>query len=190
MNLSEVSAEVIRITKRPDKSIETIVAINKAISYCVLKGDFAKDLVEASLPIDPLLYGDTISIASLTRFRRFTYIKPTGKRYYLTPMPGDKIFIPKDQMQPNAYYIAGTSLTYTLSELNTALEVSYLTYAPTLDTTVLPTHWLLDMNPYAIIDLAAAFIFAGIGDTESANRHQALGYESFLTLRRDLALGD
>lgn len=188
MNFSEIATEVQRITKRPDKAVETAMAINKAISYCTLKGSFRKDIVEASIAVDATLYGDTISLASLTRFRRFTYVKPTGTKYYLKPISEEQVFVPKNQMQPNVYYIAGTSLTYTLSNLTTSLEVAYLTYPAVLSGT--NTHWMLDIMPYAIIDLAAAYLFSAIGDDTSARIHEARGMEFFLTVRKDFALGE
>lgn len=188
MNFSEVLAEVLRVTVRPDKSADAIRAINKAVLYCTIKGDFSQDFVEASMPIDPTLYGDTISIATLPRFRRFLFVKPLAKRYYLTKMDPDKILTPKLEVQPNVYYLAGTNLTYTLSELNSSLEVGYYTYPLTLDAVVNPTHWMLDMMPYAIIDLAAAYVFAGIGDDASARKHEAAGLELYTLIRKDLAL--
>lgn len=188
MNFLEIRAEVLRLTNRPDKTTSTDIAINKAVSYCTLKGSFRRDLVEASLAVDATLYGDTVSIAGFTRFRRFTYVKPTGVKKYLTFLAEDKIFTPKDQMQPNVYYVAGTSLTYTLSALTPTLEVGYLTYAPTLDAITNIDYWMFDIMPYAIIDLAAAMVFAGIGDDASANRHERLGMEFYNTLKRDLAI--
>jgi len=188
MNFAEVSTKVQGIVARPDKVTEIEMAINTAISYCTLKGSFRNDLVEASISIDATLYGDTISLASLTRFRRFTYVKPTAVRYYMQPIGEDKIFTPKNQMQPNVYYIAGTSLTYTLSALATALEVGYLTYPAVLSGT--NTHWMLDIMPYAIIDLAAAYIFSSIGDDASARTHEGRGMEFFTTVRKDLSLGE
>ena len=188
MNFSEALAEVLRVTNRPDKSLDAILAINKAISYCTLKGEFNRDRVTATIAIDPALYGDTISLSSLTRFRRFTYVKPTAARYYLEATEGTKIFTPKNSMQPNVYYLAGTSLTYTLSNLAASLEVEYLTYPPILDATVLNTHWMLDLMPYAIIDLASARVFARCGDDASARQYEISGMDFFQTVRKDLAV--
>lgn len=190
MNFSEVLTEVLRIVARPDKSVDAAIAINRAVSYCTLKGSFRKDLVEASIAINPTLYGDTISLASLTRFRRFTYVKLTGTKYYLKPISEEQVFTPKNQMQPNVYYVAGTSLTYTLSSLAASLEVGYLSYPIVLDAVTNPAHWMLDIMPYAIIDLAAARLFADVGDDVSANRFERTGMDSFLAVRRDFALGD
>lgn len=184
MNFSEAVAEVLAITRRPDKAAPAGQAINKAISFCTLKGDFPKDTVEASITIDATSYGATISIAALTNFRRFVYVKPAGVLYYLSRLEGDKIFTPKNQMQKDVYYTAGSNMTYTLSQLASSLEVAYLTYPTILSGS--NTHWMLDTIPYAIVDLAAAKIFAEIGDDQSAGQYERSGTEMFLALRRDI----
>jgi len=188
MTFNEVLAAVILLTKRPDKEARTIIAINKAISYLTILGDFPKDTVEASFAIDATLYGDTVSLASLTRFRKFNYVKPTGVKYYLEYMPGEKIFTPGGSTQLNKYYLAGTSMTYTMAALAATLEISYLTYPPVLDQVTLPTYWMLDEMPYPVIDLAAAEIFKEVGDDASSARHKAEGMEFYNTVRRDKSL--
>lgn len=189
MNFSEAVAEVLRITKRPDKGVEAGAAINKAIFYCSLKGDFPRDTVEGSIAISPTSYGATIPIAALLRFRRFLYVKPTAVKYYLSMLEGSKIFTPKNQLQPDVYYTAGTNLTYTLSALAPALEVAYLTYPQAVDAATNPTHWMLDAMPYAIVDLAAARVFQSIGDETSARVYEASGTEFYLTARKDINQG-
>ena len=190
MNLPEVLTEVLRLTNRPDKSAETVVAINKAISYCTLKGSFRRDLVEASIAISPSAYGATISLAGLTRFRRFTYVKPTAVKRYLEPIGEAQVFSPSNNTQLDRYYVAGTSLTYTLSQLTSSLEVGYLTYAPVLAVGSLETHWMLDLMPFAIIDLATARIFQSVGDDSSAKSLENSGMEFFKTAKADLSLGE
>jgi hypothetical protein len=189
MNVAEAVQNILILCSRPDKSAEALKALNYAISYCTLQGDFKRDMVEASIAVNPTLYGATVSLASLTRFRRFTYVKPTGVKYYLSPLSGEKIFTPKNNMQPNVYYVAGTSLTYTLSALTPTLEVSYLTYPITLDTVTNTTHWMLDLMPYAIIDIATSRIFQDIGDEASSTRFKGSGMELYLITRRDLNQG-
>lgn len=188
MNFAEALAEVIRITARPDKVVDATRYLNQAISYCVLKGNFPKDRVEGSLAINGTLFGDTVSISALVRFRRFTYIKPAGVRFYLTRMEADKIFTPKNQMQVNTYYLSGTNLTYILSTLTTSLEYEYLSYPLVLDDIVNTTHWLLDMIPEAIINLAAAKVFSRIGDEQAARTHEGIGREIYVALRNDLSM--
>lgn len=191
MNFGEILVEVVRITSRPDKKVETANAINKAISYCTLLGEFPQDTVEATIQIDPTLYGDTISLSTLTRFRRFKYIKPTGVKRYLTPIGPDKVFTPGEVTQRDRYYRAGTSITYTLSALSPTLEVSYLTYpAIVVEAPGVDTHWMLDIMPFAIIDLAASIVLAGAGDDISARRLEASGMQLYQALRRDIAQGE
>lgn len=189
MNFTEIHTEVLRITKRPDKTVEAATAINRVVSFLTLKGNFAQDLIESSIAVDPTSYGATVTLVGLTgltRFRKFKYIKPTGRRYYLEPLSAEKVLTPKGNVQPNVYYVSGTSLTYTLSELIATLQVGYYSYAPTLDATVLPTHWMFDIMPYAIIDLAAAKVFMDTGDEAAARLSTATGMEFFLAARRDL----
>lgn len=188
MNFSDVLTEVLRISGRPDKVVDATRAINLAISFCTFKGEFKKDTVEASLPVNSTLYGATVSIASFTRFRRFKYIKPTAERFFLKELESDKIFTPKNVIQRDVYYVAGTSLTYTLGKLTPTLEVGYYTYAPTLDAITTNTYWMLDMMPFAVIDLAVARIFQTIGDDASATRYQNSGMVFFDSVKNDLSM--
>lgn len=178
--------EVIRITKRPDKDADIRSQINRAISFFTLKTEFSKDLVESTLPIDATLYGDTVSIASLTRFRKFKYIKPTGKRYYLRTIDPVHLLTPQGQVQPNRFYVSANELTYTLSELNSSLEIGYYTYAPTLSADA-DTHWMLDMMYWAVIEKAASRIFFIIGDEQSAASYEKSAMDFYITGRNDFA---
>lgn len=185
MNFTEAVDAVIDITARPDRRTETANAVNAILSLCVSKAEFARDLVEGTLAVDPTLYGATVSIATLTRFRKFKYLKITGERGYLTPTGADKIFTPGGSMQPNRYYVAGTNITYTLSKLTPTLEYGYYEYAPVLLDNAADTHWMLDVMPWAIIDLAASKIFRSIGDDGSYRIYQGTGQDLYNTARRD-----
>ena len=188
MIFPEVLTEVLRITARPDKEAAASLAINKAISYFSIKGDFPADLVEATLAVSPTLYGDTISLTPLLNFRKFKYVKPTGVRYYLLPIGEDKVFTPSGVIQTDRYYLAGTSMTYTLSALTPSLEVGYLTYPSLLDKSVHTTHWMLDIIPYAIIDKACADLFITVGDESSARAHLSQAMEQYRMFQADLVI--
>lgn len=186
MNFSEVLNEIIGLTGRPDKTTATATAINAAISLCTMKASFAKDLVETSIPIDGTAYTGTLSIQDLfTRFRKFKYVKAYGAKGYLHPTSPDKVFIPEGFTQRGVYYVGGDTLTYILKTLAPSLEVGYYQYPQVLDVAKNKEHWMLELMPYVIIDLAAAKIFRGIGDDASASRHQASGEEAFKVHRRD-----
>jgi len=187
MNFNAVVAAVLDITKRPDKTADTERAVNAALSFFCLKDSFAQDLIEQTLAIDPSKFGDTISLASLTRFRRFKYIKVTGVLGYLQPIGADKVFTGGSVMQKNCYYVAGTNLTYILPAQASSLEVGYYTYPSILSGN--NTHWMLDMFPNIIINRAAANIFKSIGDDNSFKIHNSLAMEEFLVLQGDLNQG-
>jgi hypothetical protein len=189
MDVNAAIAEVQRITNRPDKVVAILTAINRALSFCVMKGEFEQDVLEKTFTINSSLYGDTISLITapnvLTRFRRFKYLKPTGALYYIKKLDSDKLFTPGGFMQTDKYFLQGTNLTYTLSKTSATLECAYYTYPLRLDTTVNMTHWILDMAPDVIIELASAKIFNDIGDETSANRYQASGLELYQVLKAD-----
>jgi len=186
MNLTEVKTEILRMVARPEKSVEAIAAINKVLSFLTLKGEFPQDIIETTLTISSTLSAATIPLTALIRFRRFIYIKPTGARYYLTPIGADQVFTVGGKMQQNRYYIAGTNLTYTLSALNSSLEIAYLQASPVLtEVTGNDTHWMLVNMPYAIIDLAVAKLYRQIGDDASADRYEISGMALFNTYSND-----
>lgn len=195
MNFVEAVNEVLTITARPDRQTEIESALNWAISHCCLKSNFAYDLVESSITIDPTKYGATLQFNNVTptplvtRFRKFKYLKAYGTKKYLTPIGSDQIFSPSNAMQKDVFYLAGNNFTYILSSLAPSLEVGYYQYPPTLNTTTATSFWLLDMAPWAAIDLAAARIFRSIGDDESMKQYQGMGEEMLKVARRDFQDG-
>jgi hypothetical protein len=190
MIFSEAIAAVTGMVKRPDKGVEIASNINKAISFFVLKGEFAKDLVEQSLPIDPISLGQTIDLSTvvptITRLRRFKYIRPRNQRYYLTEIEPNQVFTPVGIIQPNRYFLAGSNLTFTLSVAEAFLEIGYLQYPPILTSVSgSDTHWLLDMIPWAVIEWAASQVFQSIGDETSARYYQASAMAMYQTMKND-----
>lgn len=184
MALREAIDEVISKTKRPDKEADIRSEINRAIAFFTYKASFSHDLIEEQLTVDPGLYGDTISIASLTNFRKMKYIKPSAERYYLRTIDPTQLLTPQGQIQLNRYYIAGSELTYTLSKLTPTLEIGYYTY-PTLLVADVDNHWMLDRLFWAVTEKAAARIFMQIGDETSFKGYEGSAMELFVAARRD-----
>ncbi len=191
MNFSEAIEEVVGITKRPDKETEIASQLNKALAFYTLKANFAQDLVEVSLAIDSEEYGQSIDLADfedVVRFRKFKFIRPLAQRYYLKPIDPEHVLTPGGQIQKDRYYVAGNIVTFTLSALDTSLEVGYYQYAPILtEAEDNNTHWMLDKMPWAITERAAAQIFKMIGDDASSRFYDASSNEFFLAARRDFA---
>ena len=188
MDFLEAVDAVIEITSRPDKEPVIKNAINATISFLTMKVDFFEDLVEQSLSVDPTLYGQSVSLTTLTRFKKFKYIKRTGARNYITPIGADKLLTPLNQIQPNRYYLGGQTLTFTVDTLTPTLEIGYYQY-PALLTATNKNHFLLDKVPFAVIDLAAARIFQHMENQAAATQHTNSGLMLFQAAVGDFALG-
>ena len=85
--------------------------------------------MEATIPLDPGLYSQTINlpslVAPLTRFRKWKYVKVTGDLQYLKYIDPQNVFVPGGVQQTNCYYMIGSDLTVLLRSLATSLEVGY-----------------------------------------------------------------
>jgi hypothetical protein len=192
MNITEAVAEVVSITKRADKATEILSNINKAIAFWTLKANFRKDYAETTLTLDPDTYGQTLDLSDLAistpdivRFRKIAWLRPTSRRYYLKEIDPGQILTPGGQVQTNRFYMAGSNLTVTLSNLDATLEMGYFSYAQMLDLTTNTSHWMLDMIPWAVTERAASQTFKSIGDDASATFYAASSMEFFLAARRD-----
>ncbi len=188
MNFTEVVAEVVSITKRPDKISDIRREVNAAISFCSNETEFARDLVEGSIALDATLYTQNLVIdTNFPRFRKVSYLKPPAVKFYLDPVGPTKIF-ENCKEASNSYYVAGGDIIIKTSALYASLLYGYYAYPATL-TDANPTNWILTASPYMIIDRAAGKVFANIGDDASAKRHMDFFGTAWLSARRDLASG-
>lgn len=186
MNFAEVVAEVVRITKRSDKTLDIQRQVNAAINLCCIDTDFARDRQEQTVPLDSTLYAQSIAISDLTRFRKVDAMRPSGRKAMLTLTEPNHIF-GNCVEQTNCFYIAGDSIVLKLTALDSNMLVAYFAYPPVLTGT--DTFWLLEAAPYMIIDKAAAKVFSNIGDDASARYHDASFKEHYTAARRDFRYG-
>lgn len=188
MNFTDAVTAVADIVKRPDKGPQIANAINTALAKTTFRTEFSHDLVEATIPIDPAVYNQTLNLPSLAnplvRFRKWKYVKITGVRGYLNPVDVQNIFVPGGTQQTNCYFMIGSNLTIITSTLAESLEVGYYQYAPVL--TGANQHWLLDICPYGIINKAAGEVFGIIGDINSAKLHISMGEDLLAIMASDL----
>lgn len=188
MNLLELVDAVVSITSRPDKRARIATAINKVIWQESIKADWFDDHVDSSLALNPNELGQEVSIATLTRFRKFSYVKVPGERKYLNPTAVDKIFRPGGIIQVNGYCIISGKIIVTLARKATSLEVGYYTYPAPLIANG-DSNWMSEKVPYGIIYLAAAEIFADIGDDASNKTYLMDGLSAMNIARMDFADG-
>jgi hypothetical protein len=182
MNFSEVVDEVVRITKRPDKILDTRREVNAAINFCCADSDFARDRVEDTFEIESDAYAGNIALSEFTRFRKIDAIRPSGRNKLLDFLEPNRIFN-GGRESTDVYYIAGTQLNYKLCALDSELIIAYYSYPAVLTGT--QTFWLLDVSPFMIIDKAAAQIFTNIGEANDARYHKDCFKEAYLAARKN-----
>lgn len=170
MQLSEMIDKVIARTKRADKRLEIIDAINNAISFFSLGASFGQDLVEGTVNIVATDFAQSLSIsASFTRFRRIKYLKRTGAKTFLTHADPLKVFDRNGCELLDRWYRAGNNIVFKLKTLSPTLEYGFYQYPDLLEDDA-DTHWMLDIVPLMIFNKACAEIFQSIGDADADYR--------------------
>lgn len=189
MTLVEAIEEVISITKRADKRAEITSNINKALLHFTLKSNFAKDLVETSIPFDSDSYAQSIDLTALvtplTRFRKWKYLRPTSRSYFLKFRDPLQVVGPNGNVQTDVFYMTGDTLIAALSQLDATCEIGYYTYPPILSETGTTAHWMLTMVPWMVTERAASQTFKSIGDDSSAVFYEKSSNELFFAARND-----
>lgn len=190
MNFNDALSYVLTITKRPDKVSEASLKINEAIGFFTASAEFARDLIEITIPVtttDGIINLDLTDPTYFTRFRKFAYIKAPGVKKYLDPVTPDRVFL-EGKERLDCYYLAGTNVICKVCSPQTSLLVGYFSYAPNLSTTN-PSYWMLDIAPYMIVNKAAASIFRDIGDDQSAKQKDSEANMQFVTVKGDMQYG-
>lgn len=188
MNFTDVVAEVSRITKRPDLLLDIRRNVNAAINFCCIEGNFARDFVEDTYPIDNTLYAQSILLSEFERWRKFRYIRPDNRKCYIEQLAPEKVFSPSGKEQCDVYYVQGDSVVLKLKALSSNLLIGHFRYPPIL-TDASPDFWLLDVSPFMIIDKAAAQIFKNIGNNTEQTSHEADFRIAFASAMRDYKYG-
>lgn len=192
MNFADVVTEVMSIVKRPDKMAEVRSAVNATLQYCTTREDFARDLVEITVPIDPAAYAQSLSLSLFPRFRKFRYLKPSNRNLYIEPLSPDKIFVKsacngKQVEQLDKYYVSGASVVFKLCQTAPNVLAGYYQYPPAMQAA--ETYWMLDVMPFVIIEGAIAKAFRLLGDDASADRYQGQFLQSFASASKDMKYG-
>jgi hypothetical protein len=169
MNFTEVVAEVIATLKRPDKILAIRREVNAAVTSFSANQNYARDVHEQLLSIDPLEYTQVILFADLERFRSVKYMKRGGTKNYLAKLSAKELGTDCDMV--DKYYIVGSGIKIAMSTKAATLDLAYYQYPPTL-TDMAPTYWMLESGWSMIYNRACAKIFTDIGDDASARTHE------------------
>lgn len=189
MNFTDAVGRVLAISKRPDKLEEVRDYVNAALTFCCLNANFARDLVEMQVDIDPAQYTQSVLLSSFAGFRKFKYMRPNAVGAApIDPLDPDRIFDAKGREEVNKYYIAGDNVVFKMSGLAPTLLVGYYKLPPYL-TDASPTHWLLDAVPLLVVYKAVGEVFASIGDDASSKNYEGRFQQLWTVAKSDLQDG-
>lgn len=186
MLFNEAVAAVQAKLKRPEKTQIVMNEINDAINFFSSDLNSNRDVEEILLSIDPVEYTQAIPLTSLPRYRKMQYIRRSGTRKYLTYLDVKKMFTTNCDMQ-DKWYLAGSSIKISMTELASALDIGYYQYPPIL--TMADgnnSHWLLDQAWPVIVNRTLAKCFADIGDMQESAKNEGYAVAGWLSKRADL----
>jgi|SRR5690554_3396613 len=188
MDFQELVAEVVDITKRPDK----VTSIESAVKTATLKAHhsdyFFNDLVEVAVEFDEPRFIQTFDPKQVVpRYRQAKYMRV---------WEGDINGYPKDFLEhiqveaaldnygytrTNVFYMAGQFL-----QIRGAMPVEKVLFGCYVHPLVTPSEnynsWIADEYPGAIVYEAARTIFLQIGYQEQSRSMQALVSEQYAAL--------
>lgn len=186
MTYDEILAEVLDITKRPDK---TTTSIPSAIQAATLKahhsGLYFKDLVEVAIEFDTARLIQTFYPKSVVpKYRQAKYMRiwigglDGYATHFLDYINIENALDSYGYLKTNVFYLAGNYLQIrATSELEKILFGCYVhpTIAPTDDY----ASWVAEEYPWAIIYEASRVIFSSVGYKEKAAEMRALVAEQY-----------
>lgn len=184
MNFSEVVQEVMGMVKRPDKLLDVRREVNAAINHFCTDVNFQFDLVEASPTLVNTEYTQALTLSLFPRFRKFHWLKRGGTQCFLNKLVRQELLKGTACDMRDKYYIVGSNVNLSLSQLANTLDVSYFQMPPQL-TDADPDFWMLELSPYMVINRAAAIVFGSIGDDTSQTRYERYAVSQFLSAQKD-----
>lgn len=194
MNLTELQAEVILLTNRPDLVAETLSAIRKATMKMHSIDYFSRDVQEVVLaPATPGFVIQLDLVINAPRFRAVSYLVDNSattavNRKAFTEIEPRGLFDEYGTERLNVWYLAGQVLNLKSSTTVSGLLFGY--YAlPIITPDISYNSWIATEQPYAIVEEAAASIFKMIGNAEMARFYSDLSMQNQILLRQNYLEG-
>lgn len=188
MNLAELQAEVISLTKRPDLAALTLSAIKSATLKMHQADFYAKDLVETGIEFDAARYLQTLQYKTINpRYRALKYLRkvdPVSLEPYgpaLTVITPDSFMDNYNIEKENVVYEAGQAL-----EIRVNISTKYFLFGFYVNpdvTTDSYSSWIAQDFPYSIIYDATATIFKSTGYTDQETSMRGLVNEQIAMIK-------
>lgn len=190
MTFDEAVDAVLLKIDRPDKSEEAVLAVNQAIHFCTIEGNFFRDLIEVASVTHTSNEENTvhnIALADLPLFRKVVYLKPANEGRSLDHLDPSAITNKNNMSRCNVYYLNGSTILAKTKHAVTEFDIGYMAYPAVLASG--DSHWMLDVSPYMIINYAAYVVYTQVGNTKEADRHFSLFLTTMEAAKRDYQYG-
>ena len=188
MNFTELVNEVYTVTKRPDLSAETALAVKSATLKLHQSDFYFKDLFETGISFDAAANIQQLEIKTiLPRFRALKYLRRYDNSGTGVPAEFFKILTPLETVdeygcnREGIAYMAGSSLN-----IRSAVEFQYAILGVYLNPSIVESNfvsWIADDHPYAIVFEALRLLFKQIGYDEQAAAFERLAAEQLAEVK-------
>lgn len=195
-DLAFITQEVYAITNRPDRAVETAMAIRSATLKAHQSDYYYKDIFEVGVSFDAASFVQNLDYRSLIpRWRAIKYLRkiditvtPPLLGIELTLLLPDQIFDNYKIQKEDVYYVAGAFV-----QINSSTEDITFLLGCYLNPDITDTgydSWVSKDHPYAIVFDAAATVFKAIGKDEEAAAYKKLVEEQIAMLKLSNVLAE
>ena len=182
MNLAELQAEVITLTKRPDLVAETLQAVRSATLRIHIRDYWRRDLREAVVVYDEANYLQQMNVYELLpKFRALKYVRKASDLLFDIIEP-EELFNYFGNERTDVCYLAGNVLKLRSTDPFTQMTVGYYSH-PDVTEAGWDT-WVGEEFPFTIIFDAAAQLFSAIGYQENAQIYRKMADDEFFYMQR------
>ncbi len=186
--IASLLTDVYEITKRPDKSSLTTLAIKHATLKTHRFADFSRDILRQVVAVSPDSdFRYTIDLTAYPQFRRFISLvefQASGvSSIDFEFLKSENIFRDYRVEKQDYAYILGTDLILRASKAVTSLELTY--YAHPIVTDVGYSSWIADSYPDIIVAAAVAEVFDAVGKDAEAKRFRVIALQGIQDLLKD-----
>lgn len=191
---TDLFADIVSWTNRPEKTAETNLAIKQAIRAAHKAGNWYRDLATATLtnvPIQQIQEIDFTDTAKFTRFKQIATIKPTGRENFQYKVVDVLDLVDQDGYDRyDVAYVVGNIINIRAAAPTDAITCVYY-QRPDIPTNLDTLNdWIVDAHYDLIVLWAAASVLANTGEQEIKTRVEGLAKVEYMALIADNQLAD
>lgn len=184
---SDIRADVVELTKRPDLIADTDIAIRLAIRNAHKSGRFWRDLQSST--IGPLSTATEVQSANIvdftTRFRQAALVQSgTRPDVHLEVVTIEGLLDWEGYPKKNICWAAGTALNIRALNPEATYKFTYYQY-PVISPQDSMNSWIADQHQELISLWAAMTVLNAVNEQEIVGRLEKLALEAYSQLKKD-----